>query len=99
MKEPRRTGLAERNILRMATLPEPDRVDIYVDFMRTNLTPITALKSEIKATADAMDDWIDANMASLVASIPVGVRTKTTSLQKAQIFAALLRRRFLTGVL
>ncbi len=51
------------------------------------------LKTEGRAAVDAADDWVESNMTSFNSALPVGFRTKASTLQKAQLLAAVLWRK------
>lgn len=60
--------------------------------------PLECNKPNIKAAFDATDAWIDANMASFNAALPLPARTALTTPQKALLLIACAQRRFLSGV-
>lgn len=50
-------------------------------------------KSQLRAALDALDDWLDTNLASLNSAIPLPARTRMTAKQKAKMVSYLLRLR------
>lgn len=58
----------------------------------------TMSKGEIRGAIDAADQWISDNSASYNTALPVAVRTVLTPSQKARLLAAVILRRFESGV-
>lgn len=50
-------------------------------------------KAELRAVIDAMDDWFDANVASLNGAIPLPQRTVLTAADKALLLSLIAQRR------
>lgn len=69
------------------------RQRVTAQWMRDNRSPVTFTKPDLVGAVSAIDDWIDANMASLNAALPAGFRTQATAAQKVDLFCDLLRRR------
>ena len=59
--------------------------------------PCGLSKSDLRAAIDAIDQWIHDNAAAFNAAIPQPARSTLTSAQKARLFAAVVRHRFLNG--
>lgn len=69
----------------MAVLgPEPRR-RVGNQFMRENGAPLGLTKPQLRLTVDAIDDWIEANQASLVAALPAAARPAQGNLSAAQL--------------
>lgn len=82
----------------MAALPDTDRIAIWADFMRelsSAREPIAVTKADLRAAFNAVDDWVEANAASLNAAIPQPARGALTRQQKARLLTAVVRQRFL----
>lgn len=80
----------------MAVMDEGTRAACWADFMREGGVAIS--KSELRAAVDALDDWFDANAATLNLVLPVEARTGLTTTQKARLLRAVIARRYLSGV-
>lgn len=82
----------------MAILTDTDRRTLWAAFMsevsarREALGALT--KADLRAAVDAMDAWIEANAVSFNQAIPLPARTALTAKQKAELFFAVVRRRF-----
>lgn len=85
----------------MAVLNAADRLAGYFAYMADRNAARDGLeltKPNLKAAFDAVDTWIDANMASFNAALPLPARTALTTPQKAKLLVAVVERRFLSGV-
>lgn len=74
-------------------LTTEQRLEVYKRFVADQgrtFEPIPILKSELKAAGDAIDDWIDSNMASLNTAIPEPARSGLTQAQKIKLFKYIL---------
>jgi hypothetical protein len=74
-------------------LDETARRRVMAQWMRDNRSPVAFTKAELAAALAAIDEWIDANMASLNTALPAGFRTQATAAQKIDLFCDILRRR------
>lgn len=54
--------------------------------------PLT--KPEIAAAIDAINDWVDRNMASFNNGLPEPAKTELTGRQKLQLFLAVIKARW-----
>lgn len=82
----------------MAALPEADRAAIWAEFMRelsAAREPIGLNKIELRAAFNAVNDWVEANAASLNAAIPQPARSQLTRQQKARLLQMVVRQRFI----
>ena len=77
----------------MGTLSEAARVEEWEIWMRENEDPTPMTRQSVRAAVDAMDDWYDANIASLNAALPAAFRTTATPGQKARMSAQVVVRR------
>lgn len=74
-------------------LSAAERQRVAAQLMRDNSAPLGGItKADILAAVVATDDWIDANTADYVASLPAAVQSGTTANQKRWIFAYVLMR-------
>jgi hypothetical protein len=84
----------------MARLDEQNRKLIWSDFMSElsqERDPVAVDKVELRSALDAMDDWLNANMATIINAIPAPTRNKLTNQQKLRLLVFIVQRRFLTG--
>ena len=56
--------------------------------------PTALSRQDLRAAVGAIDDWIDANLASFVAAIPEPVRSATTAKQKVAMFRWCIDKRW-----
>ena len=79
-------------------LTEDDRKELWSKFMSDVSSRYEALgalsKQDLRAAVDAIDTWIDDNLASFNSAIPQPARSELTAKQKAEIFFAVARRRW-----
>lgn len=80
----------------MAVMDSTARAACWADFMREDGVSIT--KDDLRAAVDALDDWFDANGATLNLVLPVEARNGLTTTQKARLLRAVIARRYLSGV-
>jgi hypothetical protein len=70
------------------------RLRVLNHWMRTNQTQLPAVtKPDLAAALAAMDDWLDASVASLNAAIPQPARAELGVAMKLEILAFILMRR------
>ena len=80
----------------MAILDEPNRFDVWAEYMRQESRIRRALgltKDELRAAVDATDTWIDDNAGSYNAALPLPARTALNAEQKLKLFLAVALRR------
>lgn len=85
----------------MPVLTESDRVGVYAELMQdlSREREACALsKADLRAAVDAADTWANTNAAAYNSALPVAARTNLTAAQKARLLAAVILRRFRTGV-
>lgn len=85
----------------MAVLTDPDRIDVWADWMREISAahePCSITKPELRAAVNALDQWLSDNAASANAAIPLPARTSLTTAQKARLMMLVIRKRYLAGV-
>lgn len=85
----------------MAVLLDADRVMCHAEFMQElsrSRQDAPLNKADLRAAVDAIDTWISSNAAAFNAAIPQPARAALTSAQKAQLFAAIVDKRFIKGV-
>ena len=81
----------------MALTPA-ERQEVLAEIMREyshrrDQAPVSS-KVEFLAALDAVDDWIDANMASFNAALPLPYQTQATARDKAWLFIRVAEKRF-----
>lgn len=79
----------------MAVLSAQDRLDAVADYIREDGVSIT--KADLRAAFNALDDWFDANAATLNAVIPQPARSGLSTSQKARLMRAVIAKRYLSG--
>lgn len=83
----------------MAVMDALNRVRVWAHLMRQSalgeLSGVT--KADLRATVDALDDWIEANQTSINQAIPQPARAALTLQQKTLVFCWVAMRR--AGVL
>lgn len=71
-----------------------NRARVLNQWMRENTAPLPAVtKLDLAAALAAMDDWLDANVASFNAAIPQPARAQLTTTMKYEILTYILMRR------
>ncbi|MFI7449554.1 hypothetical protein ACIBQX_18805 [Nonomuraea sp. NPDC049714] len=71
-----------------------NRARVLNHWMRTNSAQLPAVtKPDLAAAVAAMDDWLDANVASLNAAMPQPARAELGVAMKLEILAFILMRR------
>jgi hypothetical protein len=80
----------------MAVLPDGDRVAVAAEFGRAFEVgeSCAVTKPDIRAAVNALDDWFDANAATLNAALPAAFRAGATQRQKARLMQFVLQRRY-----
>lgn len=80
----------------MAVLPPAQRFAVWAEFMqsRESGTVDNLLKSDIRATVDALDAYLDASAATINAAIPLPARSRLSAKQKARLLALVISRRY-----
>lgn len=84
----------------MAALTTEQRREIWRDAMRemsAEYEECSVTKADLLVVFNALDDWFNANVATINAAIPQPQRGQLTARQKARIFALILRARFNVG--
>ena len=82
----------------MAALTEQDRVDLWAEFQRDNGDPLGALtKTELRTAVDEIDDWFNANKASLLAAVSAPADTALSGSQIARLASAIVEKRWIKG--
>lgn len=76
----------------MAVLSATDRFRACAQFIR-DLGDMGCSKAQIKAAADATDDWIDSNSTSFNNALPAAFRNTATLAQKTLLFCYVAMRR------
>lgn len=81
----------------MSQLSESDRRTMWAEFM-SNMSNkregIALSKANLRAAVDAIDQWIDTNVASFTSALPQPSRTNLTAKQKLELFMAIAKKRW-----
>ena len=78
----------------MAVLTSEQRFALWAEFQRGDTGEMALTKPELRAAVDALDDWFDANTATINAALPQPARGALTQRQKAMLFMHVLTQRF-----
>ena len=81
----------------MAALSDPDRFDIWAEWMRQNRETVAISKTDLRAAFNAIDDEMDAISITLNNALPVAARTGLTTSQKAALLSAVVAKRYSSG--
>jgi hypothetical protein len=80
-------------------LNQDDRRELWAQFMRKlsalrdTDNPLNLTKVQLREAVDAVDDWVDANAASLNQALPESARNALSVEQKAMLLKAVVTRR------
>lgn len=78
----------------MAVLDATNRARTAAQWMRENNVPTPFLRTDLIEAIGAVDDWVEANLASFNAALPAAVRgLNSTAVQKADLLMYVLLRR------
>lgn len=81
----------------MTVLNSVDRESLnqtFADEESSSWERIEPGKQDVQAAVNAIDDWVEANMASFNAAIPEPARAGLTSKQKAKLLMFVISRRW-----
>ncbi len=79
----------------MAVLSESQRFEAWANLMRDRLGTLAPLaKADLRAAVDAVDDFLDANAATINAAIPQPARGALTTKQKALLLMYVVAKRY-----
>jgi hypothetical protein len=81
----------------MAVLSDPDRLQVAGDYMSdasSLRTAIPVTKLEVRATVNAIDDWVEANQAAFNLAIPQPARGALTPKEKAALLMYVVQKRY-----
>jgi len=78
----------------MAVLTSEQRQALWAEFQRDDTGEIAVTKPDLRAAVDAIDDWFDANAATINQAIPQPARGALTARQKALLFMHIMTKRF-----
>ena len=84
----------------MAVLSDPDRFDVWADYMRDARTGVHAAltKADIRAAVNALDDFFNTNAATINNALPATAKAQLTQTQKALLLMYVISKRYLSGV-
>lgn len=80
----------------MAVLPNPDRAEVWADYIRQT-TGLAVTKADLRAAVDAVDSWLNTNAASYNTAIPQPARSTLSASQKAKLLMHVVNKRFERG--
>lgn len=84
----------------MAVLSDPDRVDVWGDWMRdvsADHESCGITKADLQAAVNAADSWANSNASVYNLALPTAARNNLTSAQKARLLMYVVRKRWLSG--
>jgi hypothetical protein len=84
----------------MALMDDANRLMAAYNFTRepvNEMDPFAITSADIKAAADAIDQWISDNSTSFNSALPLPFRTAATAKQKVRLFVYVLRQRYNIG--
>ncbi len=82
----------------MATLSELQRVEAWADLMKKwsrDGETVGIEKAELRAAVDAMDDFFDANTATINNAFPAAAKAGLTTQQKALLLMYVITKRYI----
>lgn len=85
----------------MAVLSDAKRAELWAEFMDRCTKAgvlIGTTKSNVRAAANALDDFFNANASTINQSIPQPARGEMSTSAKAILIAMLLEKRYVEGV-
>lgn len=81
----------------MAVLSDPDRRDVWAEFMRDNAAPVGVTKADLRAAVNALDAFLETNAAAINTAIPQPARGALSTAQKAMLLTYVIRKRYVKG--
>jgi hypothetical protein len=82
----------------MALLSETDRQEIFAKFMEDTSrrwgTFGNFVKADLRNTVDAVDVWIENNIASFNSALPEPCKSEMPMKQKLELFLSVIRRKW-----
>lgn len=81
----------------MAILTDADRAELRSMFTKeaSNVWDVISVnKSDLKATVDAIDQWVEDNQAGFNSAIPLPARMALSAKQKVQFLFYVVRKRW-----
>ncbi len=85
----------------MAVLTDNQRAAVWAEFMRDVCKDReqygTLTKADIRAAVNALDDFLNAQAATINSTIPQPARAQLTTAQKARLLTAVIRHRYIQG--
>lgn len=81
----------------MAVLTEQERQEVWVGTMNMfsrSRQSLNITKSELRATIDGLDNYIETNQSAINSAIPQPARAELSSSAKAEIFAYVSLKRY-----
>jgi hypothetical protein len=81
----------------MAVLSDPDRLNVWAEFLRNGQGDLGLTKADVRAAVDAIDSWMDTNAASLNTAIPQPARGVLSVRQKAALLKAVVTKRYVVS--
>lgn len=82
----------------MAVLSDNDRAEVWAQWMRDNADTVGAMtKSDLRAAANALDDFLNTNATAINNAIPQPARGVLSTSQKARLLMLVIQRRYIAG--
>lgn len=78
----------------MAVLSDPDRINVWAEFMRNGQGDLGITKADLRAAVDAIDTWMETNTTSFNTAIPQPARSAMSTHQKAALLKAVVTKRY-----
>ena len=81
----------------MAVLDEASRTEVWAELMRKysrDGETIGITKQDLRAAVDALDDFMDANAATINNALPQPAKAELTSAQKALMLSFVVLKRY-----
>lgn len=81
----------------MAQLTDSERQQLFNQFTSEASSiweQLPLVKADLRATVDAIDDWVENNVASFNLAIPEPARTALTTKQKIKLLFMVIKRRW-----
>lgn len=78
----------------MAILSDTQRREVWAQWMQANAETVSIAKGDLRAAADALDQFLEDNAATVNAAIPQPARGALSNAQKARLLAYVTLKRW-----